>query len=131
MTDDPNVELKEKYLAYFLTLPIQKLAADHIGRSPDTIQNWMKDDTEFSAKIASAKAEFAQKLVRSVRSKEWLLERIMREHFGPTATTAVQINNFNNLTDEQLDQLIDSKAKQTGTALPTGGEAKTDEGESA
>lgn len=77
-------ELKEDYLSYFAALPVQKLAADFIGRSPDTIQDWMKADPEFSARCSRAKAAWAQKKAGSRRIREdWLLERVLKEEFSP------------------------------------------------
>lgn len=83
MIDDAKKPLKEKYLEYYRGLPVQKLAADFINRSPDTIQDWMKEDEDFSAQVNQAKAEWATKTSKQVRSKEWLLERVMREEFAP------------------------------------------------
>ncbi len=63
---------------------MQKLAADVIGRSPDTIQDWMKSDPEFAAQCSRAKAEWAQKKAGSRRVREdWLLERVLKEEFSP------------------------------------------------
>lgn len=76
-----NRKLKDKFLEYFEKLPIQKLAADYIGKAEDTITNWKKEDKEFSDQIAKAKSEWALDKVGKVRSKEWLLERIMKDHF--------------------------------------------------
>ena len=77
-----NKELKDKFIEYFSKLPIQKLAADYIGRSEDTIIDWKKADIEFANRIATAKSEWALDKVGKVRSKEWLLERIMKEQFA-------------------------------------------------
>jgi hypothetical protein len=45
-------QLKDDYLACYAALPVEKLAADVIGRSPDTIQDWMKADAEFAARCS-------------------------------------------------------------------------------
>src|SRR3990167_4693786 len=76
-----NKELKDKFLEYFRNLPVLKLAAGWIGRTDDTITNWKKDDTWFSEQIDIAKSEWAQKTAKQVRSKEWLLERVLHDHF--------------------------------------------------
>lgn len=81
MSNQP--QLKQKFLEYFAKLPIQKLAADYIGKSEDTICDWKNADPEFSNQIATAKSEWALDKVGKVRSKEWLLERIMKDHFAP------------------------------------------------
>ena len=49
---------------------------------------------------------------------------------GGVETPPLTQNNYYNLTDEQLDQLIESKRKQTGTLETITGEGETDSGES-
>ncbi len=55
------------YLQFFSEFPVQKAAADFIGRSPDTIQIWQKEDANFSAAVSRAKAEWAKRASRRVR----------------------------------------------------------------
>lgn len=81
--EDKTKPLKEKFIEYFKQLPSQKLAAAYIGRNEDTISRWKGEDQEFADQIEMAKAEWALKNVRSVRSKEWLLERMLRDTFKP------------------------------------------------
>lgn len=50
---------------------------------------------------------------------------------GLQVDTLNQQNNYINLTDEQLEQLIQSKLRKTGTSDATPGEGATDGGESA
>lgn len=76
-------ELKAKFLEYFKELPLQNLACAYIGRSDETITSWKKTDLEFLEQVENAKAEWAMKNVKRVRSKEWLLERVMRDNFSP------------------------------------------------
>ena len=73
--------LKLKYLAYYRDLPIQKLAAASVGRDDETIMRWRKDDLLFRDQVEAARAEWAKKKVKKVKSGEWLLERIIKEHF--------------------------------------------------
>jgi len=75
-------ERKAKYLAYYRKLPIQKLAAAHVSRDEDTIIRWRKQDSDFADQVEIAKSDWAMEKVSSVRSKEWLLERIMKDHFA-------------------------------------------------
>lgn len=82
MTNDKNLELKQKFLEYYKELPVIKLAAGWIGRTDDTITNWRKDDTDFSEQIDNAKSDWAKKTSKQVKSKEWLLERVMKDHFA-------------------------------------------------
>lgn len=43
-----NKNLKDSFLEYYSKLPIQKLAAEFIGKDEDTITNWKKKDKKFS-----------------------------------------------------------------------------------
>lgn len=75
-------KLKRKFIEYYVKLPIQKLAAEFIGKSEDTICDWKKKDKIFSDQVASAKSAWALENVGKVKSTEWLLERVMHDHFG-------------------------------------------------
>jgi hypothetical protein len=77
-----NTKKKEKFLEYFKQLPVQKLAANYIGVDEDTISLWKKADSEFSDQIDQAKADWAMRKSKGVKSNEWLLERIMKDHFA-------------------------------------------------
>jgi hypothetical protein len=98
---------KKAFLHYFSNLPIQKLAADYIGVSEDTITDWKKRDKQFSDQIALAKSEWALEKAGKVKSVEWLLERVMKDHFVARTETEHSVN-------EELEKAIDRIAK----ALP-------------
>ena len=127
MIKDKNLPLKKKFLEYFKQLPIQKLAADYINRSEDTITDWKKDDQDFSDQIASAKSEWALKKVKGIKSKEWLLERLMKDHFSPRSEITGKEGEaiYGKLTDEQIDRAIESKLKQIGALESISGKTKT------
>lgn len=99
MIQDDKLPLKLKFLKYYEELPIQGLAGAHVGRSDDTITNWKKEDSDFSDKILEADAKWALKNYKGVRSKEWVLERVMRKHFAPSQN--INISNVK----EALDKL--------------------------
>lgn len=80
--EDKNKDKKERFLKYFRDLPVQKLAAASIGVHEDTIVLWKKNDSDFSDQVDNAKAQWAMEKCKGVRSKEWLLERIMKDHFA-------------------------------------------------
>ena len=82
-TIDPNIDKKKRFLEYFVQLPSQKLAGASIGVSEDTIVRWKAADEDFAYQIEQCKAQWALKNVKSVKSKEWLLERLMRTTFAP------------------------------------------------
>lgn len=129
---DKNAELKIKFLEYFKQLPVQKLAGASIGKSEDTITDWKRADSDFSDQIEQAKAEWALSNIKRVKSREWLLERLMNDHFGGKEVAgSLQQNNFYNLTDEQLDTVIQSKIRQIGNGPIISGETTEDSGESA
>jgi len=75
-------KLKRKFIEYYAKLPIQKLAAEYIGKSEDTICDWKNNDKDFANQIASTKSAWALENVGKVKSTEWLLERVMHDHFG-------------------------------------------------
>lgn len=81
MIQDDRLPLKQKFLDYFRQLPIQELGANYIGVHENTITNWKKEDQEFSDCVDSAKSQWALDNSKRVRSKEWLLERVMSNHF--------------------------------------------------
>ena len=60
---------------------------------------------------------------------------ILRNNHGmkedPTNLTQVNINQFGDLTDEQLDKVIAAKAKQVGVDSPVGGKGKKKKKESS
>lgn len=97
-------QLKAKYLDYYSKLPIQKLAAEFIGKDEDTIIRWKKEDRGFADQVASAKSAWALEKAGKVRSTEWLLERVLNEHF--TEKKNIEID-----TNEKLDAALDVVAK--------------------
>lgn len=74
---------KKKFLVYYRQCPVLKLAATHVGRDEDTILKWKKVDTDFADQIDQAKTNWALERVKNIKSDEWLLERIMKDHFSP------------------------------------------------
>jgi hypothetical protein len=75
--------LKTRFLDYFKQLPVQKLAAASVGKSEDTVTRWKQDDAAFADQIEQLKAQWALENVKGVKSREWLLERLMKDHFAP------------------------------------------------
>lgn len=87
-------QLKAKYLDYYSKLPIQKLAADFIGKDEDTIIRWKKDDMSFADQVASAKSAWALEKASKVKSTEWLLERVLNEHFTEKRHRPACLRNY-------------------------------------
>ena len=92
MIKDDKLPLKKKYLKYYSELPNQGLAADSIGRNEDTIILWKKQDSEFSDLCAKAKSDWALSKSKRIRNEEWLLERVMNDHFGQRNKTDLTSN---------------------------------------
>lgn len=82
-------ELKVKFLDYYSALPIQKLAAGYIGKDETTICRWKDEDPEFANQISEAASAWAKSKAAGVKSKEWLLERVMNDHFGQKTKTDI------------------------------------------
>lgn len=82
MINDNRLELKEKFLAYFKEVPIQKYAGAWIGKSEDTITRWKEEDKDFADQIENAKAEFIKSKLGKIQSNEWILERLFKDHFA-------------------------------------------------
>jgi len=93
-------KLKIRFIEYYSKLPIQKLAAGFIGKDQTTIIRWKNNDKNFANQIASTKSAWALENARQVKSKEWLLERILREEFGESIKVDVDISEG---VEEALD----------------------------
>lgn len=113
MLKDDRLEKKLKFLSYYKDLPVQKLAAGFIGVHEDTIVNWKKEDTDFSDHIELAKSEWVMKTAKRVRNPEWLLERLIKDHF--TQKLEVELSDpeehfkkVNDLINEKLGIKKDS-----------------------
>lgn len=79
---DQLYKTKKKFLEYYRTIPIQKRAAEYIGKDEDTITNWKKRDPVFSDQLGRAKSEWVLEKVSKIKNNRWLLERIIPEYFG-------------------------------------------------
>ncbi|HSX14766.1 MAG TPA: hypothetical protein VLE72_02545 [Candidatus Saccharimonadales bacterium] len=75
-------ELKAKFVVYFRDVPVQKYAGLFIGRSENTITNWLNSDQDFCDRVNQAKAEWVKERVISAKA-EFALEKLEREVFSP------------------------------------------------
>ena len=98
--------LKIEFLEYYKDLPIQKLAADHIGKSEDTISIWKKKDKIFSDDIARARSDWAKTNTSFVKNKEWLLERVMKDQFAQKKEISIDSSEKLDLTLERIAKLL-------------------------
>lgn len=83
LQDKLRKEKKIKFLQYFKETPIQKYAGAFVGVAEDTITEWKKADQDFADQIDMLKAEYVQAKVKEVKSPEWILERMFKDHFSP------------------------------------------------
>ncbi len=97
-------KFKLQFLNYYSKLPIQKLAAEFIGKDENTIIRWKKKDKKFADHLASTKSTWALEKVGKVKSNEWLLERILKEHF-------VEKKEVDSTTSIRLEATLDRMSK--------------------
>ena len=95
---------KRRFLEYYSRLPIIRLACDNVGIDPNTATNWQEKDKKFYEAIRLAKSQWADSNVHGVRNKEWLLERIMSEHFR-------QVSEIEHGTTNELSEALDRLSK--------------------
>lgn len=100
-----NLELKIKFLEYYRNLPIQKLAAKFIGVHENTILNWKAKDKEFCDQIGMAKSQWVLIKTQKVRP-EWLLERLINDHFGKKQKADSPINEELEAALERLKTIL-------------------------
>lgn len=81
-SEEIRAEKKKRFLEYFADVPVQKIGASYIGVSEDTIIDWKKADSNFANQIDFLQGEWIRKNIKEVKSKEWLLERLFRQHFS-------------------------------------------------
>lgn len=81
-SDEIRAEKKRIFLEYFADVPVQKIACSYINVAEETIINWKKQDIDFSNQIEFLGGEWIRRNVKEVKSREWLLERLFRQHFS-------------------------------------------------
>jgi len=99
--------LKKRYLKYYGKLPVQKLAAASIGKDQDTIIRWRREDADFADQTEVAKANWALEKSKKVRSIEWLLERVMNDHFSlKRSEEETKVQYFNRSDLDRLKNML-------------------------
>ncbi len=115
--------------------------AGHLGVSKQTLYNWMKENKEFldSIKVAEAMSQdFWEELgiIGTIEGKNfnattWIFNMKNRFAWKDKMELAGDKDNplsiYSNLSDGQLDQLIQSRIAQVGISTVVGGETKPDE----
>lgn len=80
--DEVRAEKKKRFLEYYADVPVQKIAASYISVDEDTITRWKRADAEFAGQIEFLGGEWIRRNIKEVKSREWLLERLFRQHFS-------------------------------------------------
>lgn len=88
-TKEDIANAKERFIFYFQDVPVQKYAAMYIGRTEQTIINWLKDDEDFFNRVQIAKAEWVKKKAIKVRA-EFALERLEKDVWAERKTIDVE-----------------------------------------
>ena len=123
-----------------VTSTTNKIAAERLGLSEDGLYKRLRTIPEIREEIAKMPDEALARLqASSVRASEVLVESLGERANKLAAATqlldrvgvkgaapalAVQINNYGNLTDDQLDQLIEARKNRVAEAF--GGEGTQD-----
>lgn len=84
-----TASLKAAYLSFYCDCPIQKYAAEYIGKDEDTIIRWKNKDSSFADSAKRLKAEYVRKRWLSTKA-EFALERLDNSMFGPKAFLAIE-----------------------------------------
>lgn len=93
--------LKQEYVEYFRDVPVQKYAAEYIGRDEDTIIRWKKVDKKFADAVQRAHSEWVRKTFIKTKA-EFALERLEKSLFSvqPELPEPQKIHSIN-ITDER------------------------------
>lgn len=86
-------KLKDKYIEYYGSLPVQRYAALSIGRNEDTIIRWRKEDADFAERVQMAHAQWALETFKKAKP-EFVLERLEKEIFSAKQTMVVEQSNI-------------------------------------
>jgi hypothetical protein len=73
-------EQKDKFVAYFRDVPVQKYAAMYVGITEQTAIDWMKKDQDFLNRVQEARADWVKKQVYKAKA-EFKLERLEKSIF--------------------------------------------------
>lgn len=77
-TEEDIRQLKDRFVEYFREVPVQKYAAMYIGRTEQTIINWLRGDEGFFNRVEEARADWVKKQASKVKA-EFALERLEKE----------------------------------------------------
>lgn len=92
MTEPERQAKKDKFVAYFHEVPVQKYGAMYIGVTEQTIINWLNEDVVFFNAVQEARADWVKKKASKVKA-EFALERLEKEIWQEQKTTKVELSD--------------------------------------
>jgi len=92
MTEPERQEKKDKFVAYFREVPVQKYGAMYIGVTEQTIINWLKEDVVFFNQVQEARADWVKKKASQVKA-EFALERLEKDIWQEQKVTKVELTD--------------------------------------
>lgn len=95
--------LKNKFVEYFRDVPVQKYAAMYIGRTEQTIINWLKEDEDFFNRVQEARADWVKRKAGKVRA-EFALERLEKEIWSERKEVTVDIDPRKKILEKYLGE---------------------------
>ncbi len=104
--------LKAAYLTFYADCPIQKYAAEYIGKDDDTVIRWRNKDPVFADAIKRLKSEYVRKRWLSTKA-EFALERLDNILFGPKAFLAIEQKHEVTFNQQLSDDFTKFLKKQT------------------
>ena len=105
--------LKSAYLSFYADCPIQKYAAEYIGKDEDTVIRWKNNDQAFADAAKRLKSEYIRKRWLSTKA-EFALERLDNTLFGPKAFLAVEQKQevtFNQQLSDDFTEWLKERTK--------------------
>lgn len=127
MTDEEKIVCKDHIVEYLKRFPFYKWAAKSVAIDDETLKNWRDADDDFSHRVEIARAE-GIKYFGGRATPDLILKSADPQTFKEQKEFNVNVTS--QMTDDQLNQLIQSKIGQVGVAQSTSGERKSDEKES-
>lgn len=88
MIEDERIKKKDLVIEYLRKLPIYKWAAAFAGIDKSTLENWRKEDEDFSTRCETAKAESISKYAGRA-TPDFILKNVDHETFKDKKETDI------------------------------------------
>lgn len=132
MTNKAEKDLikKDKILASLRVNPFYKHAAMAAGIDELTLLRWRKADKEFEGRCEEARSSCLTWFVKK-SSSDFILTHADPETFKKDKEPETVVNNYLQLTDEQLESVIAAKISKVGSTDGAPREGETNQSEPA